>query len=45
MEPEPVTHELAIADNVTVRFTTVASPPTLDKYYFTVKPEENFSTV
>ena len=45
VEPEPVTHELAIADNVIVRFTTVASPPRLDKYYFTVIPEKRFTAV
>ena len=45
VEPEPITHELAIADNVIVRFTTVASPPRLDKYYFSVIPEKHFITV
>ena len=45
VEPEPVTHELAIAENVIVRFTTLANPPRLDKYHFTVKPKKNFNTV
>lgn len=45
MEPEPVTHELVIAENVIVRFTTLANPPRLDKHYFTVKPNKNFNTV
>ena len=45
METEPVTHELAIVDNIIVRFTTVASPPRLDRYYFTVNPKKNFSAV
>ena len=46
MEPEPVTHEFAIAENVIVRFTTVASPRRLEKYFFMVKPKStDFSTV
>ena len=45
MEPEPVTNELVIAENVIVRFTTLANPPRLDKHYFTVKPNKNFNTV
>ena len=45
VKSEPVTHELAIADNVIVRFTTVANPPKHDKYHFAVMPNRNFSTV
>ena len=45
VEPEPVTHELAIVDNIIVRFTTLANPPRRDRYYFTVKLKTNFSTV
>jgi len=40
VEPEPVAHELAIAENVIVRFTTVASPPIIEKYFFMVKPKK-----
>ncbi|KAJ7379027.1 hypothetical protein OS493_018821 [Desmophyllum pertusum] len=43
-KPEPVTHELTIADNLIIRFTTVAHPPRLDRYYITVGPEKHFSS-
>lgn len=41
----PETHELTIAENLIVRFTTVVHSPKPDEYFFSVMPNGDFNPV
>ena len=42
---QPETHELTIAENLIVRFTTVVHSPKPDEYFFSVMPNGDFNPV